>query len=135
LETVWLRIFGKGETQQQAIKTLATLEDKGLLLDNVLDIFHKWHEDTKAQDHLTPEDQELLMILSPAYEKSRNQAMLQGHIEERYSVVENLLKLRFGVDETLSQLVKPLVLMSQEESLRLLMQCSREELLAQFEQT
>jgi hypothetical protein len=135
LETVWLRIFGKGDTQQRAIKTLATLEDKGPLLDNVLDVFHKWHEDTKAQDHLTPEDKELLMILSPAYEKSRNQAMLQGHLEERYSVVENLLKLRFGVDETLSQLVKPLVLMSQEKSLRLLMQCSRQELLAQFEQT
>jgi len=71
--------------------------------------------------------------------KSRTQAMFegfkQGHLEERYSVVENLLKLRFGVDETLSQLVKPLVLMSQEESLRLLIQCSREELLAQFKQT
>jgi arginine/lysine/ornithine decarboxylase len=40
LETVWLRIFGKGKTQQQAIKTLATLEDKGPLLDNVLEVFH-----------------------------------------------------------------------------------------------
>ncbi|OQY44450.1 MAG: hypothetical protein B6247_30235 [Candidatus Parabeggiatoa sp. nov. 2] len=38
LETVWLRILGKGETQQQAIKTLATLEDKGPLLDNVLEM-------------------------------------------------------------------------------------------------
>ncbi|OQY44448.1 MAG: hypothetical protein B6247_30225 [Candidatus Parabeggiatoa sp. nov. 2] len=75
------------------------------------------------------------MILSPVYEKSRNQAMLQGHIEERYSVVENLLKLRFGIDEALSQLIEPLVQMPREESLQLLMQCSREELLAQFEQT
>ena len=151
LETVWLRIFGKGETQQQAIKTLATLEDKGPLLDNVLDIFHKWHEDTKAQDHLTPEDKELLMILSPAYEKSRNQAMLEGmqiglllglqqslqsqksHLDKQ--LIENLLKLRFGIDEALSQLIEPLVQMPREESLQLLMQCSREELLAQFEQT
>ena len=34
------------------------------------------------------------MILSPAYEKSRTQAILQ----ERHSVVEKLLNLRFGVD-------------------------------------
>ena len=143
-ETVWLRILGKGKTQQQAIETLTTLEDQGPLLFNVLDVFHKWHEDTKIQEHLTQEDKELLMILSPAYEKSRTQALLegmlqgreqgiqQGHLEERDLVVKNLLKLRFGVDETLSTLVKPLVQMSQEESLRLLMQASREELIARF---
>jgi len=127
LETVWLRIFGKDKTQQKAIETLATL-DKGPLLDNVLDVFYKWHEDTQAQDHLTPEDKELLMILSPAYEKSRNQLLLQ----ERQFYVENLLKLRFGIDEALSQLIEPLVQMPREESLHLLMQCSREELLDQF---
>ena len=141
LETVWMRIFGKGKIQQKAIKTFATLKYKGPLLDNVLDIFHKWHEDTKAQDHLTPEDEELLMILSPAYEKSRTQALLegmlrgqkqgvqQGHLEERHSVVEKMLKLRFGVDETLSQVIEPLVQLPQEESLRLLMQASRYKLL------
>ncbi|MDM8563908.1 hypothetical protein QUF54_11195 [Candidatus Marithioploca araucensis] len=40
-----------------------------------------------------------------------------------------MLKLRFGVDETLSQVIEPLVQMPQEESLRLLMQASREKLL------
>jgi hypothetical protein len=48
---------------------------------NVLDVFHKWHEDIKAQDDLTPEDKELLMILSPAYEKSRTQALLEGMLK------------------------------------------------------
>ena len=131
LETVWLRILGTDKTQQKAIETFATLKDKGLLLDNVLDVFHKWHEDTRAQDNLTPEDKELLMTLSPAYEKSRMQTILQ----ERQFYVENLLKLRFGVDEALSQLVEPLVQMPREESLQLLMQCQREELLAQFKLT
>ncbi len=140
LETVWLRIFGKGKTQQKAIETLATLEDKEPLLENVLDVFHKWHEDTQAQDHLTPEDKELLMILSPAYEKSRTQAIVegvlkgqeQGRLDERKFYVNNLMKLRFGIDEALSQLIDPLVHMPHEESLRLLMHCSREELLAQM---
>ena len=71
------------------------------------------------------------MTLSPAYEKSRMQTILQ----ERQFYVENLLKLRFGVDEALSQLVEPLVQMPREESLQLLMQCQREELLAQFKLT
>ena len=61
--------------------------------------------------------------------------MLQGHLEERHLVVKNLLKLRFGVDEALSQLIEPLVQMPPKESLQLLMQCSREYLLAQFNQT
>jgi hypothetical protein len=133
LETVWLRIFGKGETQQQAIKTLATLEDKGPLLDNVLDVFHKWHEDTKAQDHLTPEDKELLMILSPAYEKSRNQAMLQGRLETQRVFVKSWLQSRFGeIDKALSQVVESLVQLPPEESTRLLPKLSRKELLARF---
>jgi hypothetical protein len=150
LETVWLRILGTDKTQQKAIETFATLKDKGLLLDNVLDVFYKWHEDTKAQDNLTPEDKELLMTLSPAYEKSRHQAILEGmqiglllglqqslqsesrHLDKQ--LIEYLLKLRFGVDEALSQLIEPLVQMPPKESLQLLMQCSREDLLAQFNQ-
>jgi len=133
LETVWLRIFGKGEIQQRAIKTLATLEDKGPLLDNVLDVFHKWHEDTKTQDHLTPEDKELLMILSPAYEKSRNQAMLQGRLETQRVFVKSWLQSRFGeIDKALSQVVESLVQLPPEESTRLLPKLSRKELLARF---
>jgi hypothetical protein len=129
LETVWLRIFGKGKTQQQAIKTLATLEDKGPLLDNVLDVFHKWHEDTKAQDHLTPEEKELLMILSPAYEKSRRQARLESH----RVFVKGWLQSRFGeIDKALSQVVESLAQLPPEESTRLLPKLSREEFLAKF---
>jgi len=141
-ETIWLRIFGKSKTQQKAIETLANKDDQSPLFNNVFDVFHKWHEDTKTQDNLTPEDKELLMILSPAYEKSRTQALLegmlqgreQGQLDERHFYIKNLLKLRFGVDEELSQLIEPLVQMPHEESLQMLTQCSREELLAKLKQ-
>jgi hypothetical protein len=110
---------GKSEAQRflhQAVETLVALSDQGPLFRNVFDVFHKWHEDTKTQENLTPEDKELLMVLSPAYEKSRTQALLegmlqgreqgkqQGCLDERQFYVENLLKLRFGIDEALSQL-------------------------------
>lgn len=139
LETVWLRIFGKGKTQQKAIETLATLEDQEPLLDNVLDVFHKWHEDTQAQDHLTPEDKELLMILSPAYEKSRTQAIvegvLKGRLESQRVFVKSWLQSRFGdIDSALSPVVELLAKLPPEESTRLLPKMSREELLARFGQ-
>jgi len=133
LETVWLRIFGKGKTQQKAVETLTSLDDRGILLDNVLDVFHKWHEDTKAQDNLTPEDKELLMILSPAYEKSRTQARLQGRLETQRVFVKSWLQSRFGkIDKALSPVVESLVQLPPEESTRLLPKLSREELLARF---
>jgi predicted transposase/invertase (TIGR01784 family) len=70
--------------------------------------------------------------IETAHNEGWQGGLQQGHLAERHSVVENLLKLRFGVDDTLSPLIEPLVQMSQEESLRMLMQASREELLARF---
>jgi hypothetical protein len=143
LDTVWLRIFGKGVTQKKAIETLATLEDQAPLLDNVLDVFHKWHEDTKAQGDLTPEEKELLMILSPAYEKSRTQAIVegvikgqeQGRLESQRIFVKSWLESRFGeIDSRLSSVVELLAKLPAEESTRLLPKLSREELLARFGQ-
>ena len=68
------------------------------------------------------------------WQGGHQEGLQQGHLAERHSVIKNLLKLRFGVDKSLSALVKPLVQMSSEESLQLLMQASREELLARFGQ-
>ncbi len=136
LDTIWLRILGKGAIQEEAIKTLATLKDKEPLHSQVLDVLHKWHADVLVQDDLTPKEEELLMILSPAYEESRRKAIQQGIREDRHLVVENMLKLRFGeIDNRLSQVIEPLVEMSPENSLDLLMHLSREELLAQLELT
>ncbi|EDN68043.1 hypothetical protein BGP_1058 [Beggiatoa sp. PS] len=47
--------------------------------------------------------------------------------------MEQALKLRFGtIDDSLSPLVDPLLKLNPEEYLRLLMQASREELVAKF---
>ena len=147
LETVWLRIFGKGKTQKQAIETLTTLKEQGPLLFNVLDVFHKWHQDTKTQEHLTQEDKELLMILSPAYEKSRAEALVegmlqgreqgiqQGRLETQRLFVTSWLQSRFGeIDNALSPVVELLAQLPPEESTRLLPKLSREELVARFGQ-
>jgi len=125
------------------IETLTSLDDQGPLFRNVFDVFHKWHEDTKAQDHLTNEDKELLMILSPAYEKSRTEALVegmlqgreQGRLETQRLFVTSWLQSRFGkIDNALSQVVESLIQLPPEESTHLLPKLSREELLARFGQ-
>ena len=140
-KTLWLRILGKGQTQEQAIDEVTALSRGNILRNHVLELLSTWHINIETQKKLTKDEKELLMNLSRAYFKWREETLLQGlqkglqkglqqgHLEERHLLVENMLKLRFGVDETLSQVIEPLVQMPQEESLRLLMQASRDKLL------
>ena len=97
------------------------------------------------------------MMLSPAYEKARQQAVQEGVQEGilqgiaksqpealqaglqaglqqgRLEMVKQLLKTKYEVvDETLLQVVDPLAKMSPEQSIYSLTHLSREELLAQF---
>ena len=87
------------------------------------------------------EDKELLMIWSPAYEKSRTLALLegmlqgreQGRLETQRVFVKSRLQSRFGkIDSALSAVVESLIQLPPEESTRLLPKLSREELLARF---
>ena len=75
------------------------------------------------------DDRELIMRLEPLYQQDREQAKLEG---ERL-VVENLLRVRFGsLDNELSAIISPLLALLPEEFTPLLMQLSREELIAMF---
>lgn len=82
-----------------------------------------------------------MMNLTPAYlewrentlREGRREGVREGSLEERRLVVGNLLRLRFdAVDEELSQAIEPLLKLPPEEYSRLLLQLSREELLARF---
>ncbi|MBD2593377.1 hypothetical protein H6G74_03415 [Nostoc spongiaeforme FACHB-130] len=69
------------------------------------------------------------MRLAPLYQQDREQAIQQG---ERL-VVENLLKVRFGeLDNQLQAIIEPLLALPPEEFTPLLLQLSREELIARF---
>ena len=78
------------------------------------------------------------MSLSPAYVKWREDTLQEGRQEGRQEgqrlVLENLLKVRFGqMDSALASIISPLLKLPSEESARLLIQLSREELLTRFE--
>jgi len=136
-ETLWLRILGKGNTQQQAIDEVMALPTGNALRSNVLELLSTWHINLETKNQLTTDDKELLMNLSPAYEKWREETLQEGvqqGVKQAQRVfVKSWLRTRFGkIDKILSRVVEPLVQLPPEKSARLLPQLSREELLARF---
>jgi predicted hydrocarbon binding protein len=76
---------------------------------------------------------ELSPLLLKLQEEAIQQGFQQGRIKERRRNIENFLRVRFGVlDEELSIIVEPMLELQPEEFAVLLLQLSREELLARF---
>jgi flagellar biosynthesis/type III secretory pathway protein FliH len=79
------------------------------------------------------------MRLAPLYQQDREQAFKKGEetgIQQgERLVVENLLKVRFGeIDNELQAIIESLLALTPEEFTPLLLQLSREELIARFRQ-
>ncbi|WP_199332822.1 MULTISPECIES: hypothetical protein [Nostocaceae] len=73
------------------------------------------------------------MRLAPLYQQDREQATQRGIQQGQRLVVENLLKVRFGeLDNQLQAIIEPLLALPPEEFTPLLLQLSREELIARF---
>ncbi len=137
-ETLWFRLLGRGEVQQQAVTELVALPPENLMRRHVLEIVYRWRISVMTQTDLTEDDQELIMNLTQAYEQARAAAVQegveQGRQRERRQVVENLLRFRFGsVDEELTKVVDSLLQLTPEEFTPLCLSLSREELLARFD--
>lgn len=144
-ETLWLRILGKGITQQQAINEITALPPENRLRRNILELISTWRINVERKDNLTEDERKLIMNLTPAYlewrentlregrQEGLQEGVREGSLQKRRLVVGNLLRLRFGaVDEELSRVIEPLLQLPPEEYSRLLLQLSREELLARF---
>ncbi len=137
-ETLWLRILGREKVQEQAIEELAALPQNHPLRGNVIKLVTNLNANLQADnENLDEEDRELVMKFSPLYEQWREEALQEGEQlgiqREKRVIIENLIKVRFGaLDEQLSAIVEPLWLLPSEEFTRLLLQLSREELLARF---
>jgi flagellar biosynthesis/type III secretory pathway protein FliH len=112
----------------------------------------------RQEQDIDKDDQELIMKLSEMYQqqleelkkqglqeglqegrqKGRQEGRQEGQQEgierERRAMIESILQVRFGaVDSQLAIIINPLIAMSREEFTPLLLQLSREELLARFE--
>lgn len=150
-ETLWLRLLGRGDTQRQAVAELSQLPN-GLLRDYLLELLQQLYLELKSKTTLTETEKELFMNLTPMYLKARqarqqavqegiNQGRREGQREGRREgqregqrvFVETLLKSRFGkLNKTWSTVIEGLLQLPPEEVAPLLLQASREELLAKF---
>lgn len=135
-QTLWLRILGRGDTQRQAITELLALPKNNELRKSVQELIVSWRITIINQEHSSEDDQELIMNLSPAYLEWREATLQEGRQEERYQMVENLLKVRYGsLDEEWSFVIQALLELPTEEFARVLLELSnlsREQLLTRF---
>ncbi|MEG3438892.1 hypothetical protein V0288_17320 [Pannus brasiliensis CCIBt3594] len=100
-----------------------------------------WRVSVEIQNLLEDEDREVFMALSEVYlewkEATKREAREEGRQEEREerrSMIENLLRVRFGeLDESFNRAIEGLLELPAIESSRLLLEASREELLARFD--
>jgi hypothetical protein len=147
-KTLFIRLLGKGKTQQQAIDEILAFPKDDIIRNEVEELLSIWRISIESKDEKTEDEEELLMNLSPVYQQWREknlqqamqqgvqqgmqQGMQQGGLEMQRTFIENLISARFGKEEMRPQIVDSLLQLSPEESSRLLIQISREELLAKF---
>ena len=148
-DTLWLRVMGKGRTQMEAISEVVELSKENDKWDRLMEIFASWRKNLELNSDVNDEEaRELIMSLSPAYlkqreewkqegiEEGRQQGRQQGQKDGQRLMGESLLAVRFGnLDEELSAIVSPLMELSLTERTQLLLNLSnlsRQELLARF---
>ena len=152
-ETLFLRVLGRGKVQRQAVEELEALANNSPFLGDIIELVHNLIAVLSArqrQEHdIDQDDQELIMKLSQMYQQQleeikkqeRQEGVQEGEklgldrgIErERRAMIESILQVRFGeVDSQLATIINPLIAMNREEFTPLLLQLSREELLARF---
>ncbi len=146
-DTMWLRILGRGKVQKRAIDELESLPIDNLERKAALECLYSLQKHLEVTQNQENEDRELVMRLAPLYQQDREQAIQFGEqrgiqIGEQRGiefgerlVVENLLQYRFNsLDEELSAIIEPILALPPSEFTPMLMQLSREELLARFGQ-
>ncbi|CCI17644.1 conserved hypothetical protein [Microcystis aeruginosa PCC 9807] len=158
--TLWLRLLGKGKTQNQAVRELLELPIGNNYRQNVIELLVSWRVSVEIQNILEEEDREVFMTLSQTYlewkegvrrqareealeegrqareealEEGRQAGLQAGLQEARRGMIENLLQVRFGkLDDSFNPVIEGLLSLSPSESSRLLIESTREELFERF---
>ncbi|MDF5733990.1 MAG: hypothetical protein PUP92_39980 [Rhizonema sp. PD38] len=153
-ETLWLRLLGKGRVQQRAIEEVQALDINNPLRTKAIDLLANLKTTLELNQNLDTEERDLVMQLSPIYEQRLAEAIQIGREEgiqqgvqqgvqqgiqtERRTIIENLLRVRFGtLDNSLQGIIEPLLALSAEEFSSFLLQLSnlsREDLLRRLHQ-
>ena len=128
-----MRLLGKGKVRQQAIDELIALPEDHVLRGPVLKLIYNYLKNIEGQSPKNREEKELIMELSPAYYQWEKETIEKGRREGIQLYLESLLKIRFWqIDEAMASIIESLLQLPVDDSSRLILQASREELLAKF---
>jgi Domain of unknown function (DUF4351) len=95
-ETLWFRLMGKGKVQQIAIAEVAALPLDHPYRSNALDLLLSYKVELEAKQNTEPEEQELIMQLSPLLleriEAARQSGLAEGTqvLSERIAAAEQV---------------------------------------------
>jgi hypothetical protein len=140
-ETLFLRLLGKGRVQQQAVNEIQGLPDDNPWKLAALELLYDLRTILEVRQDLEPDDQELIMELSPLYlqrledatQRGIEQGVQRGNQQGQRLMVESMLQVKFGeVDADLAQIIDPLIELPPLERTQLIMELSRSEILARF---
>jgi hypothetical protein len=87
-ETLWLRILGRAGEQRKAIEEFSQQPPQSLLYASIEELLADYRAALESRQPLTPEEEELIMNLSEAYLKKRQEWKQEGIVE----VAINLLR-------------------------------------------
>ncbi|NER39144.1 MAG: hypothetical protein F6J93_35195 [Oscillatoria sp. SIO1A7] len=134
-DTLWLRLLGRDKVQNEAISELEKLGPESQFRSVTLSLLYNLQKHLKTRKDRDTSDKELIMRLTPLYEQEREQTFREGEQQGQRLLLENLLRARFGSLEPVdSAIIETLLAKPPEESAPLLLQLSREELIARFGQ-
>jgi hypothetical protein len=141
-ETLWLRLMGKGRTQEDAIAELLLLPESDPRRSSALNLLVSWRISMEVMEQVEREEQRILMALSQTYlewekqterrglERGQEQGLEQGREIERRAILLNLLEVRYGaIDAELEAVVPSLMGLSSDEWTRLIVQLSKADLI------
>jgi predicted transposase/invertase (TIGR01784 family) len=110
-ETLWLRLLGRGKTQNQAVRELLELPQGNAFRENVLELLISWRVNMEINNILETEDREVFMTLSQTYqewkeatkreglEQGLEQGLERGKLEGKLESIPRLLALGLSVEQ------------------------------------
>jgi hypothetical protein len=137
-ETLWLRLMGKGRTQDDAIADLLMLPESDTKRSNALNLLVSWRINIELTEQVEQEERRILMALSQVYlewekqtkrigkEEGIAEGVDQGLQQERQATIENLMQLRFGkIDQDLRAVIPQWMNLGKTEYTRLILQLAQ----------
>jgi predicted transposase/invertase (TIGR01784 family) len=106
-ETLWLRLLGRGKTQDRAVRELLELPQGDFFRQTILELLISWRVSMEINNTVEAEDREVFMTLSQTYlewkeatkREGLEQGLEQGKLEAKLESIPRLLALGLSVEQ------------------------------------